>query len=543
MAASEPVVSLVPDGGGPARPTSVGGDVKLPRLDIEQFIRRLAKSKTARDQWTSLYRDAYEFAIPQRNTIDERTPGQEKMEHIFDSTAIEATQEFASELQMALMPPFRQWCRLVPGKDIPNEARQEVQGILDHVTDLLFEAIDSSNLHTEAPEAFLDLAAGTASLMVQDSGDADRPLRFTSVGIPEISFEEGPYGTIETVYRCYKLPLRLVLRQWPDAKLNEHYNQLLKDAPDTSINICDACVWEPKQMTYRYVVIDETKKHVFVDRAKEMSPWIPFRWAVVTGEMYGRGPLVTALPDIRTLNRLVELVLRNAALAVSGVYTAVDDGVLNPWTVRLTPGAIIPVMSNDSLSILPRGGDFDIAQLEIQELRQRIKQALYTDDMPAMDDPAKTATEILMRNKKLVRKIGSSFGRLQNELVFRVIEKSLAILQKRKLIDPALKVDGKTIDIHYVGPLAQAQDQDDLGILQTYFDTVLALGPEIMMATTKVEEVPAYIARLLGLPAELMRSPEEIEEIKQAAAEMTQTAVENGDEPGGGPAPPAPQGS
>ena len=57
--------------------------------------------------------------------------------------------------------------------------------------------------------------------------------------------------------------------------------------------------------------------------------------------MYGRGPVMKALPDIRTANTVVEMVLKNASIAATGIWQAEDDGVLNPATVRLVPGAII----------------------------------------------------------------------------------------------------------------------------------------------------------------------------------------------------------
>ena len=80
------------------------------------------------------------------------------------------------------------------------------------------------------------------------------------------------------------------------------------------------------------------------------------------------------LPDIKTLNKIVEFNLRNAALSISGIYTAADDGVINPYSVKLAPGAIIPVGSNDtrnpSLMPLNRSGDFNLAQLLRSEERR-----------------------------------------------------------------------------------------------------------------------------------------------------------------------------
>ena len=60
----------------------------------------------------------------------------------------------------------------------------------------------------------------------------------------------------------------------------------------------------------------------------------------------GRGPCLYALPDIKTLNKVTELTLKNASISIGGVFTAVDDGVLNPQTISITPGAVIGVSSN-----------------------------------------------------------------------------------------------------------------------------------------------------------------------------------------------------
>jgi hypothetical protein len=51
------------------------------------------------------------------------------------------------------------------------------------------------------------------------------------------------------------------------------------------------------------------------------------------------------LADAKTLNKVKELLLRNAALAVSGVWMARNDGVINANSVRIFPGAVLPVRS------------------------------------------------------------------------------------------------------------------------------------------------------------------------------------------------------
>ena len=66
------------------------------------------------------------------------------------------------------------------------------------------------------------------------------------------------------------------------------------------------------------------------------------RSVVVCGQVYGRSPVMKALPDIKTANKVVELILKNTTIAVASIWQADDDGVLNLANIKLVPGTIIP---------------------------------------------------------------------------------------------------------------------------------------------------------------------------------------------------------
>ena len=61
------------------------------------------------------------------------------------------------------------------------------------------------------------LAVGTAVMLIQD-GDEITPIRYTAVPSYQVCFEEGPNGTVDTVYRKLKRPFNVIQREWPDAK-------------------------------------------------------------------------------------------------------------------------------------------------------------------------------------------------------------------------------------------------------------------------------------------------------------------------------------
>ena len=88
---------------------------------------RFKKAMAHKDEWRSIYEDAYRYVLPNRNLYDgnyeSSSPKTDKMSRVYDSTAIHSTQRFANRLQSGVFPPQRQWCRLVPGEEIPEERR------------------------------------------------------------------------------------------------------------------------------------------------------------------------------------------------------------------------------------------------------------------------------------------------------------------------------------------------------------------------------------------------------------------------------------
>ena len=260
-----------------------------------------------------------------------------------------------------------------------------------------------------------------------------------------------------------------------------------------------------------------------VYRTMDVSPWIVARFMKVPGEVYGRGPLVTALPDIKTLNKVKELTLKNASLAVSGVYTAADDGVLNPQTVRIAPGAIIPVARNggplgESLRPLRPAADFNIGQLIIQDLVMNIKKMLYDDSLPPDNMSARSATEIMQRMKELAQNLGSAYGRLITEAMTPIVRRILHLMDSQNLIDLPLKIDGLQVKITPTSPLAQAQNMEDLDKVLQFAQLAQSFGPAGQVALNN-DALIDYVADKMGIPMSVVNSSEERQQI---AAEMQQ---------------------
>jgi hypothetical protein len=525
------------------------------RLTPEQILKRQVAAQAKKDEFQQLYQDAYEFALPQRQLYgvwEGGATGSKKMQRVFDSTAINSTQRFANRLQSVVFPPQRKWAKLEAGSDIPADRKQQAQAILEVYQDKMFTMLNQSNFDIAMGEFLLDLAVGTACMMVQP-GDDVQPLNFIPVPLFLVSYEEGANGQVDNVYRRMRMKGESIQRQWPDAEIPDDMARRIEQKPTDDIELLEATIYDHKRGDYCYHVIDKTSKSELVYRRRKMSPWVISRYMKVAGEIYGRGPLMTALPDIKTLNKTIELLLKNASLAVAGVYTAADDGVLNPNTVKIVPGAIIPVARNGgsqgpALLPLPRSGDFNVSQLVINDLRSNVKRILLDESLPPDNMSARSATEIVERMKELAQNLGSAFGRLINETMIPVTAKILEVMDERGLIDMPLRVNGLEVKVTPVAPLAMAQNMEEVSAIMQYMQISQSLGTDGQLAI-KTDMLVDYLADKLGVPAsvrntaaeravlmEEMRNQQQQQTIAQAMAMQAQAGA------GGMPALPAPQG-
>lgn len=512
------------------------------RLDARQVMDRSKKAFARKDLWRTIYEDCYRYALPQRNLYDGyyegHVPGQNKMNMVFDSTAIHSTQRFANRIQSGLFPPYKKWCRLEPGDDIPPERRAEVQQALDIYLDKMFTVLRQSNFDLAIGEFLLDLCVGTAVMLIQE-GDDVNPISFTSIPQYLIALEEGPSGTVDNVYRKYKLRVEAIKREFPDAEMPETLLNLMKTKPQEQVELTEAVIIDPERKDYCYhLVYEKTGEELIYKRMNE-TPWVVSRYMKVAGEVFGRGPLTTAIPDIKTLNKTLELLLKNASIACAGVYTAADDGVINPSNIRITPGSIIPVARNGgpqgaSLAPLPRSGDFNVSQIVINDLRVNIKKTLLDDTLPPDNMSARSATEIVERMKELAQNMGSAFGRLITETMVPIVTRVLSIMDRKGLIQLPLKVNGLEVKVVPISPLAKAQNLEEINEIMQFVQIAGSLGPG-GIAEMKPDLIATYIGDKLGIPSSLRTTPQEKQAIIQQSMQMAMQGQAMG--PEGQPAP------
>lgn len=499
---------------------------------VNDLIRRFKNAQERWELFRSLHQEAFDYANPQRQTFTLHSPGQRKNRHIFDSTAVLGLEQFASRIQGSIVPSWQQWMKLEAGSEVPDNDKDNVNELLEETTDTFFAHLNHSNFSTEIAPGLSDLGIGTGAILIEE-GDFEKGevFKFSNVPLSECYPEVPAGGAVDNVWRKQEVEARHILRVWPNADLPQQIKNIIEKNPHKKVPILSGMLLNPEDGLFYQIVIHEPSKAVIFQQDFTSKRLIVFRWHVVPGEVFGRGPIIQMLPDIKTANKIKQFILENAALQMAGVYTGVDDGVFNPHTVRIKPGGIIPVASNasanPSMRGLERSGDLGLGDALLQDLQAGIRKALFADPLGEITDPVRSATENLIRQQEMLKMSGASIGRLKSELIEPLVAAGIDILRSRGKV-AAIVVDGKEVTLKQTSPLAKAEDLEDFQNSQVWFQNVAQLPPEVVAGSVKIEDLPRYWQQKLGVPADLVRSDAERKQLAETVTEAAEQQIEQG---------------
>lgn len=405
------------------------------QTNLEQMYRR---ALDMRAPWLTRWDSALRYTMP---TADDDAAT------LFDATAADAADNLAASIYSLLTPPESLWVSLVPESPESPDATSATMALRANLND--------SNFYTIIHQCYMDLIIlGTACLfMAENPIGAASAFSFTAIPMRDIAILNG------AVFHTATMPAREVMEKYPTWTPPADIRDAIKKDPELPLKLVQSLVGT--DFTAWLDVGGNIENNIVAAGHFETNPYIIFRWAVASGEQYGRGPVLRALPDIKTANKVVELVLKNATIAVSGIWQADDDGVINLNNINLTPGAIIPkAVGSSGLTPLSSGADFDVSQIVLKDLRERIRHALLADRLGLLSEKEMTATEIMARNADMMRILGATYGRLLHEFIRPLVERGLQILSRRGVIDK-ISLHGDA-ELKYIAPIAQMAIEETL---------------------------------------------------------------------------------
>lgn len=173
--------------------------------------------------------------------------------------------------------------------------------------------------------------------------------------------------------------------------------------------------------------------------------------------------------------------------------------------------------------------DLNAMAATISSVRQEIRDGFFNDLFMMMINSGTqmTAREVAERHEEKLLLVGSVIERAQPELLDKIIDRTYSILESNRMIPPPPKeIEGVPITVEYISLLAQAQKMVGTNAIEQfsgYVGRLAAVNPSIMDKVDMDQAVDEY-GDMMGVPARIIRSDEEVKKIRDARAQQEQMA-------------------
>jgi hypothetical protein len=511
----------------------------------EEVLRRQARMEAERAPLDGVCQEVAERVLTRQRDFTGRQSGAAawRSEKVFDSTAPLALDKFAAAIESMLTPRTSRWHELAlrDWRDERGRAAnlpESVRVWLGQVNETLFSAryAAGANFAAQAHETYVGLGAfGNGTLFVDEAPQdsvGSGGLRYRSIPFAETWFAENFQGQVDTVHRKFEL----TARQWLQ-KFGEETPDSIRRAAETEshrkfelvhcVGPREDADWSRKDwrgMAFASWYVSFEGRKLLKEQGYRTMRYAVARYVTAPREVYGRGPAMTVLADIKTVNEQQKTLLRTGQLIAEPPLLLSDEGGLTAF--KLQPRAINRgALSADGAELvrpLSVGANMPITLEMISQTRESINQAfLVTLFQILVETPQMTATEAMLRAQEKGALLAPVMGRLQSELLGPLVQAELDILAGAGVL-PQMpsELDGLehvVTDIDYTSPLARAQKSDEGVAILRLLEDAAAVGQFDPSAVKMIKgpETLRRLAEIRGAPAGLLRSAEDMDALAQ----------------------------
>ena len=496
------------------------------------LLSRLSTLETQRMTWEHHWQEVADYIVPRKADITKkRSPGDKRQELIFDGTAIHSAELLSASLHGMLTNASTPWFSL-RYRDTETDEMDAAKEWLESATDVMYQAFQRSNFQEQVHELYHDLITFGTGVMFVES-DEDNQVRFGTRHISECYVSEDDQGRVDTVYRKFKMPARAAAMRFGEDVLSQRMTKALAEDPYSEVTIIhvvrpredrDVTKEDTLNKPYLSCYIDTEEKTILSESGYDEFPYMVPRYLKASFELgYGRSPAMTALPDVKMLNKMSETTIRAAQKQVDPPLMVPDDGFMLP--IRTVPGGLNFYRSGtrDRLEPLNIGANNPLGLSMEEQRRTAIRSAFFVDQLIMGEGPQMTATEVIQRTEEKMRLLGPVLGRLQAELLQPLINRVFNILVRQQAFPPAPdNLKELDLDIEYVSPLAKAQRSGDVQSVMRLFELIGPMGqldPGVF-DYMDTDGMVKYLIKVLGVPASVVRGEDEVYQVRTERAQQ-----------------------
>ena len=516
----------------------------------KQCGKRWEALKAERSSWMPHWQEISEVLLPRagRFLVTENNKGDKRHRAILDNSGTRALRTLAGGMMAGMTSPARPWFRLTT-KNPKLDESYEVKKWLGKVTSLMQMVFNQSNVYRALQMAYEELGAfGTTAVIVLD--DYDSVIHCMPLTIGEFALATDSRGNVNTIYREFRMTVAATVEEFGYENVSRSVKRLYdKGALDKWVTIINGI--EPrlkrdhsrvdnKNMPFRSVYFEANgeRDKVLRETGFRQFPALAARWNVTGGDIYGTGPGMEALGDLRQLQQ-------EQFYKSKGIAQQADPAVVAPSDFRnqeenLVPGGIIYADNVQQMQAVRAAYEVPLnlnyLLQDIQDVRQRINEAFYKDIfmMIAGTNPSArmTATEIAERHEEKMLMLGPVLERLNAEMNDRLISMTFDRMVRVGMLPPIPdELQGIELNVEFVSILAQAQRAVATNSIDRFTNNLgvlVAIKPDLADKFNADYWADSY-ADLLGIDPQLIVPGKEValirEQRAQQQAQMNQVAM------------------
>lgn len=504
--------------------------------------------RNERSTFDSHWRDLSDYILPRRTRFftSDRNKGDKRNQKIIDGTATLAARTLSSGMMSGITSPARPWFRLTtPDPDMAEF--WSVKEWLDQVTRRMRDVMAQSNFYRALPTMYGDMGVfGTAAVMLLE--DSDDVIRTANLPLGSYYAATNDRGHVDTFCREYQMTVRQIasafgvesmsktLRgMWEKGQYGEWVDVVHFVMPNEQWQQGKLIGKQSKRFKSCYYEAKSNDGEYLRESGFDDFPVLVPRWEVSGEDIYGTNcPGMSSLADIRALQVYEKRSAQAVEKMISPPMTAPTS--LQNKKFSLLPGDVtfLDVAQGQQGFRPAHEVSFSIDKVELKsdQIRQRISRSFYEDLflMLAQSDRREiTAREIDERHEEKLLMLGPVLEQINDDVLDPVIDRVFNIMMRGGLLPPAPKeLSGMSLRVEYVSIMAQAQKLVATAGIERFVQftgqVAAVSGNPAVMDKVDIDQTIDEYGEMLGVPARIIRSDEDVAVIRQDRNEQAQAA-------------------
>lgn len=508
----------------------------------QRALARVAALRNERSSWITHWREISDYQQPRagRFVASDRNRGDKRHNHIIDNTAIQASRTLSAGMMSGMTSPARPWFRLEIGdKDLMEHA--PVKAWLHDTARIIRNIFAASNTYRTLHMMYGELGLfGTAADVVVN--DFENVLHHHPLTVGEYCLATDASGRVNTLTREFQMTVAQLVSDfgldacsqavrdlytrgtydhWVDVV---HVIQPRKDRdarkPDARNMAWESLYFEPG--------VSAGDNKFLRESGFKRFPVLAPRWEVTGNDVYGHGPGMECLGDVKQLQH--QQLRKGQAIDYQvNPPLVVPTGYKEAAGNRL-PGGVMYVDMAGPQNAVRSAFDVNLnlqhLREDIMDVRDRIRSAYYADLFlmlaNAPQDGRMTATEVAERHEEKLLQVGPVLERLQNELLAPMVDMAFEYASKAGILpEPPQELQGMEIEVQFISVLAQAQRAVAAQGMDRMLGTVgqlASLKPEVLDKVDFDQVVDSY-SEMYGVDPKIIVSDDAVAALRQQRAQ------------------------